>query len=94
MMNTEVGSGSSFLAFAPLLWGPYLFSSLLARKIFLGSDPRPTPSRLNSIRRLLRVYLGHGGFSHLIANVWKTCGEVAERRSEIRESWVVLTVED
>lgn len=75
--------------------GPVSFSGLLTTQtIFLRSDPRPTPSRLNSIRRLLRVYLSHGGFSHLITNVWKTCGEVAERRSEIRESWVVLTVED
>lgn len=63
MMNTKVGSRSSFLAFTPLLWERRLGGGGGGARIFFQPphtdglsrpDPRPTPSRLSSIRRLLQ----------------------------------------
>lgn len=70
--------------------GPLSLSGLSQRKaVFLRSDPpdfdQEAVAGLSQPRRV---------FSHLISEVRKTCAEAAERRSEIRESWVVLTVPD
>lgn len=69
MMNTEVGSGSSFLAFALLLWerrlrgggggGGGACVSFWPPQSFSGLTPQ------TSIRRPLQVYLSRDGFFHI-----------------------------
>lgn len=56
MMNTEVGSGGSFLAFAPLLWdrrgrGPYLFPPSFLRSD-LQSDTQSAEFNQESVSGL------------------------------------------
>lgn len=86
MMNTEVGSGGSFPAFAPLLWersgqmrrGQYRFSSFLSLVRL--------QKWLNSFRTPWQVYLRRGDFPHLITNMEDVQGG---RGEEIRDKGVV-----